>query len=71
MATPVPPEYLFWGTLTAVGIAYEWQGVLHNPDQTLSDVVRDLFHVKSRPGRIAFGLAWGAFALWFMVHILS
>jgi hypothetical protein len=39
-------------------------------DDTLSDKIRDLFHIKTKWGKITWCAAFGLFAFWFMFHIL-
>lgn len=63
---------LLWGGLLTVGTAYEWWAIsTHHDDQTLTAFTRAAFHTDTAAGRVIFTLAWGAFAAWFVHHILS
>lgn len=64
-------EHLFWGGLTAAGLAYEWRAISSRPSASLSDATRSLFHTNTRVGRAAFTLAWGGLTAWYAHHILA
>jgi hypothetical protein len=64
------PDHLFWLGLAAVGVVYEARAVMGHPDLTLTDATRDTFRTHTRLGRLAFTVAWGAFAAWFHHHIM-
>jgi hypothetical protein len=63
-------DHLFWLALAATGVVYEARALRGHPDLTLSDATRDTFRTDTRLGRVAFTVAWGAFATWFAHHIL-
>jgi hypothetical protein len=63
---------LFWTGLACVGTAYElWAVRSHHDAHTLSVYTRVLFRTDTKPGRVAFTLAWGGLATWFAHHILN
>ena len=65
-------KLLFWLGLISVGTAYElWAISTKHDDLTLSAFTRDVFQTDTTAGRIAFTLAWGGFAAWFVHHILN
>lgn len=39
-------------------------------DDTLSEKIRDLFHIKTLWGKITWGIAFGLFATWFFCHVM-
>lgn len=65
-------EFLFWGGLAALGVAYEWRALRSkDAEHTLSDVTRDVFRTDTHVGRIIWTVAWGCFSTWFSHHILN
>ena len=62
---------IVWGGVILTGIAIEAYALLNKRDEdTLSEVTRRTFRVRSKPGAIAFGTLWGSFAAWFGGHII-
>lgn len=63
---------IIWLALIAAGAAFEGYALRNGrKGDTLSETTRSLFRVKtSRVGRVAFGVSWLAFSLWYFVHIL-
>lgn len=53
--------------LALVGVV-ELVGIALGRD-TISALVRDVFHVHTAPGHAAFAAAWPGFAWWFYQHI--
>lgn len=61
-----------WGALFAAGFAYEAYALLNRKNgDTLSERTRAWFRTRTKPGRAVFAIAWGSFAVWFLVHILG
>lgn len=61
-----------WGGLLAVGLAYEIYTIRNAAcSDTLSETVRKVFRVHTKPGRLIFLVAWTTFAVWFAFHIVS
>lgn len=58
-------------TLLAVGATALEAMALRNGNQThtLSHIVRSTTRCHTRTGRTAFSFGWGAFSLWFLLHI--
>jgi hypothetical protein len=64
------PDYV-WGGLIAVGVAFEAYTLRNKRDQdTLSETTRRWFQVRTKPGKIVFGSAWAAFAVWYWGHVI-
>ena len=63
---------VFWGGLLVAGAAFETYALINSRDgYTLSETTRKLFRVRTRVGRLVFGVAWCAFATWFLFHIVN
>jgi hypothetical protein len=63
---------IVWGTLIAAGVAFEAYALVNGKDgDTLSQVTRKTFRVRTRAGRIIFLGIWSAFAVWFAGHIVA
>lgn len=63
---------MVWGGLLAAGAAFEVYALVNGrDDDTLSARTRSWFRVRTRPGTFVFGVAWVAFATWFLVHIIG
>ena len=61
-----------WGTLLAVGTAYETYGIFNKKNgDTLSERTRALFHTNTKTGKAVFTVSWLAFSAWFLVHIIG
>ncbi|MFB6640241.1 hypothetical protein ACFCYF_23630 [Streptomyces chartreusis] len=59
-----------WVTLLALGLVYEFYALANgDPGDTLSERVRAVFRVHTRPGRAIFLVLWLSFAAWFAAHI--
>lgn len=66
------PADLIWGGILLAGLAYELHTLRNTrPGDTLSERVRSWFATHTRPGRALFALSWTAFAVWFLIHILT
>ncbi len=63
---------LIWAGLVLAGAAFEGYTLTNGrKGDTLSETTRSLFRTRtSRIGRVAFGLSWAAFSIWFAGHIL-
>lgn len=60
-----------WGALILAGAAFEAYALRNGRDgDTLSERTRVWFRVRTRAGRLAFGILWVAFSVWFGGHIL-
>lgn len=60
-----------WGGLLGAAFVYEMWGVFNKADgDTLSERVRDWFHVRTRPGKAVFTICWLGLTVWFIPHIL-
>jgi hypothetical protein len=66
-------SWLIWSAWTSAFALYETWALINRKDEdTLSENVRRLFHVRtSKLGRAAFTLAWTGFSGWFLLHILT
>lgn len=63
---------LVWGGLLTAGAAFEVYALMNGRDEdTLSERTRAWFQVRTRTGAVLFGVIWGAFASWFLLHILT
>lgn len=66
------PADAVWGGLLLAGAAVEAFALVSKRDgDTLSERTRSWFRVNTRAGRIVFAAGWSAFAVWFLVHILT
>lgn len=66
------PADIVWGGLLAAGAAFEVYALRNGRSgDTLSESTRRWFRVRTPAGALVFGVAWCAFALWFLVHILA
>lgn len=65
-------EDAFWAAMVAAGVGYE-AFVLRSErlEHTASRTTRRWWHTDTKGGRLAFTLAWGAFAGWYAHHILE
>lgn len=63
---------ILWGGIILLGVALEAVALASRKDgDTLSETTRRAFRVRtSKTGRRVFGVTWGAFSLWYLVHIL-
>lgn len=60
-----------WGGIILAGAAVEAYALLNKRSgDTLSEVTRRTFRVRTRPGAAAFGVLWVSFSAWFFGHIL-
>lgn len=60
-----------WASLILAGAAYEAYALkTKRSGDTLSEVTRKLFRVRTRAGALAFGTLWVSFSTWFLGHIL-
>lgn len=67
-----PPPGAVWGTLIAVGAAYEVRALRRGRNtHTLSHLTRRTVRIHTPVGRRAFICGWTAFALWYLRHILE
>jgi hypothetical protein len=66
-------SWLVWSAWTSGFALYEtWALINRKDDDTLSENVRRLFHVRtSKLGRAAFTIGWTGFSGWFLLHILN
>lgn len=59
-----------WAGLFAAGLAYEaWTIRTAGRGDTLSETIRRVFRVHTRPGKLVFLVLWLGFAGWFAWHI--
>lgn len=59
-----------WAGLFGAGLLYEAYAIFNRPEgDTLSEKIRALFRVKSKPGRAIFTVLWAGFSVWFLFHI--
>lgn len=63
---------IIWAALILAGAAFEGYALRNGrKGDTLSETTRSVFRVAtSRVGRLAFGVSWSAFSVWFLGHIL-
>jgi hypothetical protein len=60
-----------WSGIIVAGAAVEAYALANKRDgDTLSEVTRRAFRVRTKPGAIAFGTVWVSFSTWFLGHIL-
>lgn len=60
-----------WGALAVAGLTYEAYGLLGDVEgDTLSEVIRALFHTDHPAGKAAFLAAYTGFSAWFLPHIV-
>lgn len=60
-----------WGGLLAAGAAVEiWALRSGRAGDTLSETTRRWARVRTPAGAVVFAVAWSAFAVWFLFHIL-
>ncbi|MGV9694115.1 hypothetical protein ACWDUX_34025 [Streptomyces sp. NPDC003444] len=60
-----------WSALVGAGLLYEAYAIFNRPEgDTLSEKIRSLFHVRTKPGRAAFTALWSGFSVWFLFHII-
>lgn len=64
------PDLVWFGTAAFV-IFLELVGIIgRKPGDTITEQTRMWWRTDTKLGRIAFGVAWPAFAAWFLWHIL-
>lgn len=62
---------IVWGGIILAGAAVEAYALLNKRSgDTLSEVTRRAFRVRTKPGAVAFGVLWTSFSAWFLGHIL-
>lgn len=63
---------IIWGGLLVVGALFEVYALRNGRSgDTLSESTRRWFRVRTRTGAFVFGVAWCAFSVWFLIHILA
>lgn len=64
---------LVWGGILAAGLAFEAYTLgTKRQEDTLSETTRRAFRTRrSRAGKVVFGTAWAAFAVWYLGHIVD
>lgn len=62
-----------WAGIILAGAAFETYALRGKKEgDTLSEVTRALFRTrKGKAGRVAFGVAWAGFSVWFLGHVLD
>lgn len=61
-----------WAGIIGAGIAFEAYALTNSKSEdTLSETTRRVFHTRTRAGAILFGVAWSAFSIWFLGHIVA
>jgi hypothetical protein len=59
-----------WGAIGAAVVGYELWTIYNEPDgDTLSEVLREVFHVNSPAGKAGWWLFWGGVSVWVGLHI--
>lgn len=65
------PE-ISWATVALLGVALEyWALQDRSREATLSELLRRIYRVEKLAGKAIFCLSFGAFASWFVPHIIS
>lgn len=60
-----------WAGIIAAGVAFETYALKNGRDgDTLSEVTRSAFRVRTRAGAILFGVAWTSFSAWYLGHVI-
>jgi hypothetical protein len=60
-----------WGTLFGAGTAYEIYAILRLPHGSISHHTRTIARVHHPVGKAAFVIGWGAFAVWYALHVID